>query len=140
MCCLKYLDGGHGEGCHNEDDAYTSQAPPLPSPDLLRLHALCFAATSVATLYHYLLGWEAPYDLPSLPCCWCSRRREPDAGTAGSGTRTDLAIRMHGDAKQNPWTWLHRAVVPGRQQRLGAVAGTQHPLHWPCCCACTWVQ
>ena len=20
---LKYLDGGHGEGCHNEDDAYT---------------------------------------------------------------------------------------------------------------------
>jgi hypothetical protein len=28
---------------------------------------LCFAATSVATLYHYLLGWPAPYDLPSLP-------------------------------------------------------------------------
>ena len=28
---------------------------------------LCFAATSVATLYHYVFGWTAPYDLPSLP-------------------------------------------------------------------------
>jgi citrate/tricarballylate utilization protein len=28
---------------------------------------LCFAATSVATLYHYLWGWSAPYALPSLP-------------------------------------------------------------------------
>jgi citrate/tricarballylate utilization protein len=28
---------------------------------------LCFAATSVATLYHYAFGWVAPYDLPSLP-------------------------------------------------------------------------
>ena len=63
---LKYLDGGHGEGCNNEDDAFT----------LSRRHAhhltfygflLCFAATSVATLYHYAFGWPAPYDLPSLP-------------------------------------------------------------------------
>lgn len=63
---LKYLDGGHGEGCNNEDDAYS----------LARRHAhhatfygflLCFAATSVATLYHYLFGWVAPYDWPSLP-------------------------------------------------------------------------
>jgi citrate/tricarballylate utilization protein len=28
---------------------------------------LCFAATSVATLYHYALHLPAPYDLPSLP-------------------------------------------------------------------------
>ena len=28
---------------------------------------LCFAATSVATLYHYLFAWEAPYALTSLP-------------------------------------------------------------------------
>ena len=36
---LKYLDGGHGEGCHNEDDAFslTRRAPP---PDLLRLPAV----------------------------------------------------------------------------------------------------
>ena len=63
---LKYLDGGHGDGCNNADDAYTL--------DRRRAHhltfygfLLCFAATSVATLYHYLLGWAAPYALPSLP-------------------------------------------------------------------------
>jgi citrate/tricarballylate utilization protein len=28
---------------------------------------LCFASTSVATLYHYLFGWHAPYDFASLP-------------------------------------------------------------------------
>ena len=28
---------------------------------------LCFAATSVAAIYHYLLGWEAPYGYLSLP-------------------------------------------------------------------------
>ena len=28
---------------------------------------LCFAATSVATIYHYLLGLHAPYALNSLP-------------------------------------------------------------------------
>ena len=28
---------------------------------------LCFAATSVAAIYHYLLGWEAPYRYLSLP-------------------------------------------------------------------------
>ena len=63
---LKYLDGGHGEGCNNADDAFS----------LARKHAhhltfygfmLCFAATSVATLYHYAFHLPAPYDLPSLP-------------------------------------------------------------------------
>ena len=63
---LKYLGGGHGEGCNNEDDAFS----------LARKHAhhltfygfmLCFAATSVATLYHYAFKLPAPYDLPSLP-------------------------------------------------------------------------
>ncbi|SIT02252.1 tricarballylate utilization 4Fe-4S protein TcuB [Insolitispirillum peregrinum] len=28
---------------------------------------LCFAATVIATLYHHLLGWQAPYPLDSLP-------------------------------------------------------------------------
>jgi citrate/tricarballylate utilization protein len=63
---LRYLDGGHGEGCNNADDAWT--------PWRRRFHhltfygfALCFAATCVATLYHYGLGWPAPYRLTSLP-------------------------------------------------------------------------
>ncbi len=62
---LRYLDGG-GVGCMNEDERPT---------DRRRLYhhltfygfLLCFAATSVATLYHYLLGWKAPYAFTALP-------------------------------------------------------------------------
>jgi len=63
---LKYLDGGHGEGCNNADDAFTlarRRAHHLTFYGFM----LCFAATSVATLYHYALNLPAPYDLPSLP-------------------------------------------------------------------------
>src|SRR5690349_16356601 len=62
---LRYLDGG-GVGCFNEDERPT---------DRRRLYhhftfygfLLCFAATSVATLYHYLLAREAPYAWWDLP-------------------------------------------------------------------------
>jgi citrate/tricarballylate utilization protein len=63
---LKYLDGGHGEGCNNEDDAFSlgrRRAHHLTFYGFM----LCLAATSVATLYHYVLNLPAPYDLPSLP-------------------------------------------------------------------------
>lgn len=63
---LKYLDGGHGEGCNNEHDAYTHARRRAHHLTFYGFF-LCFAATSVATLYHYVLGWVAPYDLPSLP-------------------------------------------------------------------------
>jgi citrate/tricarballylate utilization protein len=66
MLRLKYLDGGHGDGCNNADDAFTHarrRAHHLTFYGFL----LCFAATGVATLYHYVFGWVAPYDLPSLP-------------------------------------------------------------------------
>jgi len=62
---LTYLHGGGG-GCTSEDDA--------PSPARRIYHhltfygfMLCFAATCVATLYHYVFGWHAPYALWSLP-------------------------------------------------------------------------
>ena len=63
---LTYLDGGHGEGCHNDDDRWTHARRHAHHLTVAGF-ALCFAATSVATLYHYLGGWIAPYDLPSLP-------------------------------------------------------------------------
>ncbi|MEP7208300.1 MAG: tricarballylate utilization 4Fe-4S protein TcuB [Casimicrobiaceae bacterium] len=63
---LKYLDGGHGEGCNNADDAFTQSRRRLHHLTFYGF-LLCFAATSVATLYHYLLGWEAPYGYTSLP-------------------------------------------------------------------------
>ena len=63
---LKYLDGGHGEGCHNEDDAWTHARRRFHHLTFYGF-ALCFAATSVATVYHYGFGWVAPYGWTSLP-------------------------------------------------------------------------
>jgi citrate/tricarballylate utilization protein len=62
---LRYLDGG-GVGCVNEDER--------PS-DLRKIYhhftfygfVLCFAATTVATLYHYLFAREAPYPWWDVP-------------------------------------------------------------------------
>lgn len=93
---LKYLDGGHGEGCHNEDDAWTHARRRFHHLTFYGF-MLCFAATSLATLYHYLLGWPAPYALPSLPkllgvvggvsllvgacgLAWLNLRRHPEHG------------------------------------------------------------
>ena len=99
---LKYLDGGHGDGCNNEDDAYTlsrRRAHHLTFYGFM----LCFAATSLATVYHYVFGWSAPYDLPSLPKL---------LGTVGGislllGTAGLFGLNLkrhpqHGDAAQKP--------------------------------------
>ena len=63
---LKYLDGGHGEGCNNADDRW-SQARRHAHHATFYGFMLCFAATSVATVYHYVFGWVAPYGWTSLP-------------------------------------------------------------------------
>jgi citrate/tricarballylate utilization protein len=63
---LKYLDGGHGEGCNNADDAFTNTRRRFHHLTFYGF-MLCFAATVVATIYHYLLGWPAPYGFTSVP-------------------------------------------------------------------------
>ncbi len=63
---MKYLDGGHGQGCNNADDAFTLWRRRFHHFTFYGF-TLCFAATSVATLYHYVLGLAAPYALTSLP-------------------------------------------------------------------------
>jgi len=62
---LRYLGGG-GDGCTYPDET--------PSHARRWFHhltfygfMLCFAATCVATIYHYGFGWRAPYALSSLP-------------------------------------------------------------------------
>ena len=99
---LKYLDGGHGDGCPNEDDAYTltrRRCHHLTFYGFL----LCFAATSVATLYHYLLGLPAPYDLPSLPkLLGAAGGAMLTLGTAGLWRLNLRRDPAHGDAAQKP--------------------------------------
>ncbi len=99
---LTYLDGGHGDGCHNEDDAWTHarrRAHHLTFYGFL----LCFAATSVATLYHYLLGWHAPYDLPSLPkLLGVAGGLSLMAGTVALWWLRGRRHPLHGDAAQAP--------------------------------------
>ncbi len=63
---LKYLDGGHGQGCNEADDAFTPARRVFHHFTFYGF-ALCFASTCVATLYHYALGWPAPYPWTSLP-------------------------------------------------------------------------
>jgi citrate/tricarballylate utilization protein len=63
---LKYLDGGHGQGCNEADDRFTLARRRFHHFTFYGF-LLCFAATCVATLYDYGLGLRAPYALTSLP-------------------------------------------------------------------------
>ncbi|WP_058909855.1 tricarballylate utilization 4Fe-4S protein TcuB [Entomohabitans teleogrylli] len=97
---LKYLDGGHGKGCNDENDAFTLRRRRFHHFTFYGF-MLCFAATVVATAYHYFGGMPAPYPLFSLPVIlgtlggiglvigpagllWLNLRRDP----------------LHGDARQ----------------------------------------
>jgi len=62
---LRYLDGG-GVGCFNEDDHPTDRRKIFHHLTFYGF-ALCFAATCVATIYHFLLAREAPYAWWDLP-------------------------------------------------------------------------
>ncbi|HEX5391418.1 MAG TPA: tricarballylate utilization 4Fe-4S protein TcuB [Burkholderiaceae bacterium] len=99
---LKYLDGGHGDGCHNDDDAYTLSRRRFHHLTFYGF-LLCFAATSVATLYHYVFGWVAPYELPSLPkLLGAVGGLSLMVGTAGLWHLNRSRHPQHGDAKQKP--------------------------------------
>ncbi|MES2185223.1 MAG: tricarballylate utilization 4Fe-4S protein TcuB [Pseudomonadota bacterium] len=93
---LRYLGGGHGAGCNNEDDRFSLWRRRFHHFTFYGF-LLCFAATSVATLYHYLLDLHAPYALTSLPVLlgtlggiglvigplgllWLNLRRDPQHG------------------------------------------------------------
>lgn len=95
---LKYLDGGHGEGCNDADDRFTLWRRRFHHFTFYGF-MLCFAATCVATLYHYLLDMRAPYPVDSLPVMlgtaggiglligpagllWLNLRRDPKQGDA----------------------------------------------------------
>ena len=62
---LRYLDGG-GAGCMNDDERAADRRKLYHHLTFYGF-LLCFAATAVATLYHFLLGREAPYPWYDLP-------------------------------------------------------------------------
>jgi citrate/tricarballylate utilization protein len=64
-CQLRYLDGGGG-GCVNEDERPNDRRKIYHHLTFYGF-LLCFAATSLATLYHYWLAREAPYPWWDLP-------------------------------------------------------------------------
>ena len=105
---LTYLDGGHGDGCNESDDRFTLARRRFHHLTFYGF-LLCFASTCVATLYHYVLGQQAPYPLTSLPVVlgtvgglgllagpagllWLNLRRHP----------------LHGDPQQRP---MDRAFI-----------------------------
>lgn len=95
---LKYLDGGHGDGCNEANDGFTLARRRFHHLTFYGF-MLCFAATVVATFYHYVLGLRAPYPFMSVPVLlgmaggvgliagpagllWLNLRRHPEQGDA----------------------------------------------------------
>jgi citrate/tricarballylate utilization protein len=64
-CTLRYLDGG-GDGCLNGEERGGDYRKHFHHATFYGF-LLCFAATCVATLYHYLFGRVAPYPWYDLP-------------------------------------------------------------------------
>ena len=97
---LKYLDGGHGDGCNEEDDAFTLARRRWHHFTFYGF-MLCFAATSVGTLYHYGFGWVAPYGFASLPkLLGTAGGLSLLAGTAGLWRLNLRRDPMHGEPAQ----------------------------------------
>ena len=63
---LKYLGGGHGDGCNTKDESF-SNGRRIYHHFTMWGFLLCFAATCVATVYEYGFGWIAPFSFFSLP-------------------------------------------------------------------------
>jgi citrate/tricarballylate utilization protein len=64
---MRNLKGGHGDGCNFEDEDRFTHARRAVHQAVMYGFLLCFAATSVATVMHYVLDMPAPYGLFSLP-------------------------------------------------------------------------
>ncbi len=100
---LRYLEGGSDDGCTYPNER-PSQARRIFHHLTFYGFLLCFASTSTATLYHYLLGWQAPYPFLSLPVV---------LGTLGgigllAGPAGLLSLKRQADPE--PFAHPHRAM------------------------------
>ncbi len=97
---LRDLSGGHGDGCNFEDEDRFSNARRWYHQLVLWGFLACFAATSVATIMHYVLGLPAPYPLLSLPkLLGVTGGVALSVGTAGLAWLKTRADRSLGDAR-----------------------------------------
>jgi citrate/tricarballylate utilization protein len=127
---LRYLGGG-GEGCAG------GAGPPSTLRRVFH-HAtaygflLCFAATVVATWYHYVLRWPAPYPVASVPVIlgvvggigllvgpaglWClARQRDPalsDPAQAASGNAFIALLLLTSATGLALLAWRQGAAMP----------------------------
>ena len=102
---LKYLGGG-GHGCNDVSEAFSTGRRHLHHA-MAYGFLLCFASTSVATVYDHGFGWAAPYAFWSVPVL---------LGTAGGiglmvGTAGLLGMKLRADQE------------PRARELLGAEAG-----------------
>ena len=96
---LRDLSGGHGDGCNFEDEDRFSNARRVYHQLTFYGFMLCFAATSVATLMHYVLDMPAPYPLWSVPkLLGLTGGLLLSAGTAGLALLKLKSDRQLGDA------------------------------------------
>jgi citrate/tricarballylate utilization protein len=102
---LRYL-GGSGHGCNDRDESFSTERRYWHHL-LAYGFLLCFASTTVGTLYHHLLGWPAPYPFLSLPVL---------LGTAGG-------LAMVAGAAGLFWLKLAGDHEPQAASLLGADAG-----------------
>ena len=100
VATLKYLDGGHGQGCNNADDAFTLWRRRFHQSAFYGF-LLCFASTSVATVEYDLMGWSAPYAYTSLvPVLGIAGGLAMVVGTAGLWRLNLQRDPMQGEATQ----------------------------------------
>lgn len=90
---MRNLSGGHGDGCNFEDGDRFSGARRWAHQATLYGFLLCFAATSVATIMHYVLSLPAPYGPFSPP----KLLGVPGGLLLSFGTAALLALKLRSD-------------------------------------------
>jgi citrate/tricarballylate utilization protein len=99
---LKYLDGGHGDGCNEASDRFTLARRRFHHFTFYGF-LLCFAATCVGTIYDYSFGWMAPYPFFSLPVLLGTvGGLGLLVGPAGLYVLNRRRAPLHGDPAQRP--------------------------------------
>ena len=98
---MRYLDGGHGDGCSSIDDQASNLRRYFHHFAMWGF-LLCFASTCAATFYEYALGIQAPYPILTLPVLLGT--------TGGIGLLIGPAGLIWNKLKSNPATIRHQGM------------------------------